>query len=130
MIVDTSVLVAILRREDDALLYVNAIEAAARKFMVCSAYLELCIVMVGNRPEQILSKVDETLSELDIKLLPFSNEMAEVAAGAFVVYGKGRHAKAALNFGDCMSYAASKVEAMPLLFKCNDFTHTDVERAI
>jgi ribonuclease VapC len=45
-------------------------------------------------------------------------------------FGKGRGNPAQLNFGDCISYAMSKTEAMPLLFKGDDFAHTDVEQVL
>jgi len=52
-------------------------------------------------------------------------EQGQIARGAFSRFGKGRH-RAALNYGDCFSYALSTVLAEPLLFKGDDFTHTDV----
>jgi ribonuclease VapC len=48
---------------------------------------------------------------------------------AFSVYGKGRGHPAGLNFGDCLAYALAKVCAEPLLFKGNDFSHTDIQTA-
>ena len=54
---------------------------------------------------------------------------AETARAAFRTYGKGRH-PAALNFGDCFSYALAKISGEPLLFKGNDFSKTDIKSAI
>ena len=61
---------------------------------------------------------------------PFGPEAAAVAVQAFLSCGKGCGHPAQLNFGDCISYAMSKTEAMPLLFKGDDFGHTDVERVL
>ncbi len=50
---------------------------------------------------------------------------AEIARQAYRDFGKGRH-KAGLNFGDCFAYALAKELDEPLLFKGDDFRHTDV----
>jgi ribonuclease VapC len=48
------------------------------------------------------------------------------AAGeAFRRYGRGRGA-ARLNFGDTFSYALAATRGLPLLFKGDDFTLTDI----
>jgi ribonuclease VapC len=60
-----------------------------------------------------------------IELVPLSLEQAEIARQAHRQYGRGRH-KASLNFGDCFSYALSKVSGEPLLCKGNDFALTDL----
>jgi ribonuclease VapC len=52
----------------------------------------------------------------------------DAAIDAFMRYGKGRH-PASLNFGDCLTYAAAAVAALPLLFTGNDFSKTDIEAA-
>jgi ribonuclease VapC len=74
--------------------------------------------------------LEELIESLDIKVKDFGIEHVEVAKIAFVKYGKGQGHKAQLNFSDCMSYAMSKVEGMPLLFKGDDFRHTDVAAAL
>ncbi len=51
--------------------------------------------------------------------------MAQLAFAAWVRFGKGRH-PAALNFGDCFSYALAKLRDEPLLFKGDDFSKTDL----
>ena len=56
-------------------------------------------------------------------------EQAQIARQAFRQYGKGRH-PAALNFGHCFSYALAKATGLPLLFKGDDFTKTDILTAI
>ncbi len=52
-----------------------------------------------------------------------------LAIGAFRIYGKGRH-PAGLNIGDCFSYALARATGHPLLFKGNDFSHTDIRAAL
>jgi uncharacterized protein with PIN domain len=48
---------------------------------------------------------------------------------AFVAYGKGSGHPASLNFGDLFAYALAKVQSLPLLFKGDDFVHTDIQSA-
>lgn len=74
--------------------------------------------------------VDALLRASNIGIMEFSASSASVAVEAFLKYGKRRGHPAQLNFGDCISYAVSRSEAMPLLFKGDDFRHTDVDCAI
>ena len=63
------------------------------------------------------------------EIAPFDERQARAAAAAFDRYGKGVHAKAALNLADCAAYALAKTLSAPLLFKGDDFSNTDVGRA-
>jgi ribonuclease VapC len=130
MIVDTSALVAILRNEPEARRLVDALENVNTAQIIAPSVLELCMVMLNSTAPEGLSRIRRMLDDIGIATIPFTAEMAEIAVQAFLQFGKGRGHKAQLNFGDCMAYAASKVEAMPLLFKGEDFTHTDVERVL
>jgi ribonuclease VapC len=66
----------------------------------------------------------------DLHVPAFSSVMADLAADAAERYGRGSRHPARLNFGDCLSYAVAKHLKAPLLFKGNDFTHTDIESAL
>ncbi len=87
--------------------------------------------MIATRElgETGVNSVDELIDLLRIEIVPFTAQAAKLAQTAFLRFGKGRGHPAQLNFGDCISYAASKFELMPLLFKGTDFSHTDVECA-
>ncbi|WP_370566589.1 type II toxin-antitoxin system VapC family toxin [Cyanobium sp. LEGE 06143] len=71
---------------------------------------------------------DRLLNTALIDIISLDREQAELARDAFRRYGKGRH-RAGLNFGDCFSYALAKWLAEPLLFKGDDFCHTDLQPA-
>lgn len=129
MIVDSSALIAILTGENDAEVYARAIAESSVVFIPAPSYLETCMVYCGKRLPETHADVDALLRATSMEIRDFDSEAAQLAVTAFLVYGKGRH-KAGLNFGDCMSYAVSKLEAMPLLFKGDDFRLTDVECAI
>jgi ribonuclease VapC len=59
---------------------------------------------------------------------PVTAEQADQALDAYQRFGKGRH-RAGLNFGDCFAYALCKATDLPLLFKGNDFSQTDIGHA-
>ena len=61
-----------------------------------------------------------------VSVVPFGREMADIAANAFVTFGRTSGHPARLNFGDCMAYAVAVVMRAPLLFKGDDFGRTDV----
>lgn len=70
------------------------------------------------------------LQRLNIVVVPFEPGHAEIARLAFRTYGKGSQHPARLNYGDCMAYALAKATGRPLLFKGDDFPHTDVTPAL
>ncbi len=129
MIIDSSVLVAILHAEPGYVRYLDAILAADQAAVPAPNYLETCMVLAGRKTEAALDWLDSYIRESNISILPFTADHALVARQAFLRYGKGRH-KAGLNFGDCIAYAAAKLEGMPLLFKGDDFSLTDIEPAL
>lgn len=71
-------------------------------------------------------RFDEFFRVSRIVIEPVTPRQAEIARYAYRDFGKGRH-KAGLNFGDCFAYALAKEMDEPLLFKGDDFRHTDVE---
>ena len=74
------------------------------------------------------SELDLWLYKISAEIVPVSAELGDIARRAWRRYGKGRHS-AGLNYGDCFSYALAISTAEPLLFKGNDFSETDVEKA-
>lgn len=130
MILDSSALIAILQQEADAQTYAQALDGAKLLRLSAPTYLETAMVHSSRFGSDAISELDELVARIGIEILPFSHQGAQVAALAFLKYGKGQGHPAQLNFGDCISYATSKVEAMPLLFKGDDFRLTDVECAI
>lgn len=130
MIVDTSVLIAILKRESGWESLSGAIGAADRATLSSANYLEAGIV-VDNWNNPVLSqRLDELIFELDIVIEPVTPEHARIARQACRDYGKGSGHRANLNYGDCFSYALARVSREPLLFKGDDFVHTDLRSAL
>jgi ribonuclease VapC len=129
MIVDTSTIVAILMREPDAVRFELALDSAARSTMSAATYVELVNVVDRKAGAGLLEAADEVLQIAKIEIVPFTLEQARWARHARLTFGVGRH-PANLNFGDCFAYALAKSTGEPLLYKGNDFAHTDVAPAI
>jgi ribonuclease VapC len=128
MIVDTSVIVAILLREPEADSFIDFIGVEGNCKIAAPTLLETSMVLAGRHGLAILEKLDAYLSGANVETVAFTADHAAIARQAFLRFGKGRH-PAGLNYGDCISYAVAKLEAMPLLFKGNDFNQTDIESA-
>lgn len=126
MVVDTSVVISILKGEPESASFFTAIIAAETVLIGAPNLLEASMVFV-SRTDGDLRDVDALCSDLGVRVVPFDPDEYRHAAAAFRRYGKGRH-PARLNFGDCMAYAASKSTGEALLFKGADFAKTDVER--
>jgi ribonuclease VapC len=130
VIVDTSALVAILREEPDADVYIASIHAAERTLISAGTLLETAIVIDGNRNARLSRRLDNLIQGMGIATEPVTEEQANVARTAYQDYGRGSGHPAGLNFGDCFAYALARVTGEPLLFKGDDFIHTDITPAL
>jgi ribonuclease VapC len=128
MILDSSAVIAVLRAEPEAEAMAEMIGRAEECRISAVSFVEAAIVIDSSRDPIASRRFDEFFRQAEILLEPVTVHQAEVARGAYRDFGKGRH-RAGLNFGDCFSYALAKAKAEPLLFKGNDFRHTDVEPA-
>ncbi|MDE2595843.1 MAG: type II toxin-antitoxin system VapC family toxin [Sphingomonadales bacterium] len=129
MIVDSSALVAIMRREPEADSFSEAILAADTPMMSAASYLESGIVIDRSRNPQASADFDRVIDALSLSIAPVTASQARLAREAYRRYGKGTGHPAGLNFGDCFSYALAIEAGKPLLFKGNDFTQTDLADA-
>jgi ribonuclease VapC len=92
------------------------------------SFVEAAVVIDGSRSPVSSRRFDDFFIESGVVVEPVSVRQAEIAREAYRDFGKGRH-KAGLNFGDCFAYALARETREPLLFKGNDFRHTDIEVA-
>lgn len=125
MVIDTSALLAILLDEPERRRYNESIEAADSRVMSVATFVESSIFVEARFGAEGLRALDRFIERARIDPAPVDLEQARVARDAFSRFGKGRHA-AALNFGDCFSYALAQVLGEPLLFKGEDFARTDI----
>jgi len=128
MIVDASAIIAILRNEPDASNLAAALQRAPIRRVSAVTWVEAAIVTDANRNPVLSRRFDDLLRDVSMRVETVTPKQAEIARYAYRDFGKGRH-KAGLNFGDCFAYALAKEMDEPLLFKGNDFAHTDVDVA-
>ena len=125
MIVDTSVGVAILNEEPEAETFKRILATTDNIRMSAASVLELAI---GLRERPGLA--EKFITRTGIEVLDINAEHLCEAIRAHERFGRGSGSPAKLNFGDCFSYATAKVTGEPLLFKGNDFTHTDISSGV
>lgn len=126
MIIDASVLVAIIAVEPDGPLYEAAIASSPVNRISAATYLEASIVIDRARDPLVSRRLDELLSEAGIVIEPVTPTQARIAREAYRDFGKGSGHAAGLNYGDCFAYALARELGEPLLFKGDDFRHTDI----
>jgi len=129
VILDSSAIVAVLRAERDAREYAEAITSAVKCRVSAVNYVEAAVVIDSSRDPVASRRFDDFFRASRVDVETVTPNQAELARQAYRDFGKGRH-KAGLNFGDCFAYALAKELDEPLLFKGDDFRHTDIEAAI
>ncbi len=129
MILDSSVLVAILRAEPELAQFSKAIEEADDVRMSVVNYVEAAVVIDAPKDPIVTRRFDEVVRTVPIELVEVSLRQAEIARQAYRDFGRGSGHPARLNFGDCFAYALAKDLDEPLLFKGEDFPRTDVKVA-
>jgi ribonuclease VapC len=128
MVLDSSAIVAIHLRESGHERLMDRIDAAEVVVVGVPTLLESVMVLTARLGHDARPMLLAFLRRLEAEVVPFNQEHLDAAATAFIRFGKGRH-PAALNFGDCMSYAVASVAGMPLLFTGEDFSRTDIAQA-
>lgn len=128
MVIDTSAIIAILQDEPERQAFNQAIAAASRRLLSAVSLVEISIVIESRFGIEGKGDLDLFLQTAAIETISVNREQADFARDAFHRYGRGRH-PAALNFGDCFSYALAKWSDAPLLYKGNDFVFTDLQPA-
>lgn len=127
MIVDSSVVVAIVGREPGFEELLTTLERAGELAISAPTLVECGIVLEARFGVDARGTLERFLRDLDVEVLAFDEEHWREALDAYRRFGRGRH-PAGLNFGDCLSYAAATVADRPLLFTGRDFERTGVRR--
>lgn len=128
MILDTSAIVAIATEEPGCLELIDTLNDAPTLGIGAPTLVETALVLRSRLAREPRAFLDRFLSDWTVSVVPFGEDHWKAAADAYARYGRGRH-KAALNFGDCLSYATAKLADMPLLCTGSDFARTDLELA-
>lgn len=127
IVVDSSALLAIYFDEPEKASFAADIVASTRPRMGAPNLFEVSMVVEARQGEAGCRDLDRVVANLELEILAFEVGDVTAARQAFRRFGKGRH-RAALNFGDCCAYALAKALNMPLLYKGDDFSLTDIKR--
>ena len=128
MVIDTSALIAILLGEPASPHLIAALDAATTRKISAATVVEASLVMLARLGEAGDVQLDRLVQKLGAETVPVDAEQIAAARDAALRFGRGRH-PAALNYGDCFSYALAVVSGEPLLFVREAFSRTDVEPA-
>lgn len=130
IVIDSSALVAILLKEPDCQRYRARLGSNDRLAISAVNVFETACVLHARRGADLVEEFWRLLSDLRIEIVAFDEPQARAAADAYARYGKGFGSKAQLNLCDCAAYALARTLDAPLLFKGQDFPHTDVARCV
>ncbi len=128
MFVDASAIVAILTREPEAARLADRLEGATTPITSAIAVFEAALGLCRKRHASVAeahADLGSFLQITGIQTVPITSREAATALDAFARYGKGRGHPAQLNLGDCFAYAVAQNHQVPLLYKGDDFAHTD-----
>ena len=117
---------AILKDEVERVPFMQLLKQAERVLISAGTLIEARIVAHRRGGNALVKALDDLLMTISVEVIPVDETEADIAHYAFAKYGKGRGHRAQLNFGDLFSYALAKARGVPLLYKDNDFVHTDI----
>lgn len=129
MFIDSSVLVAIVSGEDDAREFTQILQEMPGCVTSALVILESTMRLATKQqdtPAYMLEEIENLIREAEMDIMPIEAHHARLAVEAFARFGKGRGHPAQLNLADCLSYACAKSRDVPLLYKGDDFSRTDL----
>lgn len=130
MIVDSSALLAILKEEPGWETLSEVLDLAESSSISAANYFESGIIADRYRNAVLSRRLDELIDRFSIHIEPVTPEQARIARQAYRDYGRGSGHPANLNYGDCFSYALARDKREPILYKGDDFVHTDLRSAL
>lgn len=129
MIIDPSAIMAILLDEPERPAFVGAILDSTDCRISAGSWIEFAAVLTRREDDRTEALYD-LMREFEIGIEPVDIAQGQIGHAAYRRYGRGSGDPAQLNLGDCFFYALAKATSQPLLFKGDDFTHTDVVQAL
>ncbi|HYC05974.1 MAG TPA: type II toxin-antitoxin system VapC family toxin [Azospirillaceae bacterium] len=128
--VDTSALLALLFEEPEHTLFSDVLFSQPKALISSVTVVEARMVVQARRNDRVLQLTNDLLGLPVFEIVPPGPAEVEAAIRAFSTFGKGMGHPAQLNLGDVFSYALAKVHGVPLLYKGNDFSRTDIVAVI
>jgi ribonuclease VapC len=128
MIIDSSAIVSLFLKQRGFDVVVEKLASAERVAVGTPTLVETGMVIQSRTGLEPRALLDRFVADFEVEMIEFSTDHWREALAAFRRYGKGRH-PAALNFGDCLTYATARLSEEPLLFLGDDFSKTDLPAA-
>ncbi len=128
LFIDASALVAIIAFEPDGETLSDVVRADGDILWSAMSCWETVLALHkshGYPLESARAEVEATAAVMPFRLVSIDEPVRREAFDAYHRFGKGRH-RARLNMGDCFAYACAKTNDARLLYKGDDFAHTDV----
>lgn len=129
MILDSSAIVAVLLKEAEHESLLDCLAEHPQPGVGGATLVETGIVLSARLGVAGQTLLGRFVQGYEMQVIPLGADHWPVAVQAFLRYGKGRH-PAALNFGDCLTYATARLAAEPLLCTGADFAATDLDLAV
>jgi ribonuclease VapC len=123
--VDTSVIIAISMNEPEAATF-RPLMGREPVIIGWPTLFEVRMVLTGKGFASSAKMIRQLAETPNVSTVAFDEKHYRAAEDAFERFGRGRH-PAALNMGDCFSYAVASIAKAPLLFKGRDFSQTDLK---
>jgi ribonuclease VapC len=130
MVIDSSARIAIVQGESDAAGLAERLEFSDINRISAATWLESFIVVERFKNPRLTANLEEILLDAEVVIEPVTMDQIRIARQAYRDYGRDSGHPANLNFGDCFAYALAREKREPLLFKGDDFIHTDLRPAI
>lgn len=128
MILNASAILSVILADPDSGRILQQLSDAPILGVGAPTLVETAIVLSSRLRRDPRALLNEFLREAEVEVIPFGRDHYDLAVDAFERFGKGRHV-AALNFGDCLTYAVARLSGLPLLFTGDDFSKTDLPAA-
>lgn len=125
MVLDSSAIISVILKDAHSLEMMERMQQAPVLGVGAPTLLETAMVLASRFKREARQLLNRFLAEAQVEIIPFGRDHLEIALDAFERYGKGRH-PAALNFGDCLTYAVARLSGLPLLYTGEDFSKTDL----
>jgi ribonuclease VapC len=127
-VLDSSVLLSVVLGEPDAEAIAAKLVEPGPKFVSAVTLLEAAVAAERRGGLEARDRLDRLVTRIAPQVIAFDEQHLGWARDGYRRFGKGRH-PAALNLGDCIAYATARHAGLPLFFKGDDFTQTDIDRA-
>lgn len=128
MILDSSAILAVIFREAGHLELLGRLDSEGSLAVGAPTLVECSMVLEGRLGDEGRPILERFVQRFQVQVVSFGELHWLEAARAFRRFGKGRH-PAALNFGDCLTYAVARLADLPLVCVGDDFPQTDLQLA-